>query len=72
MKRREALARMMLIAAMSAPFAVAAQTGKRRKPARIGFLPLVVHSGPRPFHWGAAIPPLRRVETGWAPGCVLY
>ncbi|MEW6690315.1 MAG: ABC transporter substrate-binding protein, partial [Pseudomonadota bacterium] len=39
MKRREAIARMMLIAATGTPLAVAAQAGKLRKPARIGFLP---------------------------------
>jgi putative ABC transport system substrate-binding protein len=39
MKRREAIARMMLFAAMGTPLAAAAQVGKRRKPVRIGFLP---------------------------------
>ena len=39
MNRREALARMILVAGVSTPFAAAAQMEKRRKPARIGFLP---------------------------------
>jgi putative ABC transport system substrate-binding protein len=39
MKRRQAIARMLLLAAIGTPLAVAAQAGKRRKPARIGFLP---------------------------------
>lgn len=39
MKRREAITRIMLVAALGTPLAAVAQVDKRRKPARIGFLP---------------------------------